>query len=1000
MLRLVPRLKTNCIIWLFLSFLSYGQNLRFTLSYTTSKLAIYVPGTHQELAKKTYPLVKKKIDYYSSFFDLDLNTPIRVFLFPSPSHFFSQPLDRQRLFSVNDPYSVSIFFPGSWEAYEKLIGTALAYLYIYHAYREVEFLQRTSYEDVPFWFKEGLALYLGEGWTIQDELLLLRYSSDVKIKKLKDITPFTEENYLLAKSVWHYIVTQYRWHKAKEIFVLGKLSGSAATGLYSSLGISISEFTQQWVNFLNNEYQKKKSFQNLPSYKSYLIPFPNVLGFSVNPDQKTTAILTFQRQRFELYLISFPFRKQEKIKPSFAYRFPIHSYFQRYLVVNLLWKDENHLLVTLPTRDAYSTIVFDVDNGKIVSSREIQWRRFDLIQDLFYSSQLKAYLFCGVDNGSMNLYSLDDQFRKLQPFWKQSKFEEIRFPVYANAYFWSETDIDSLTQLRYKTLFRTFSLHDTITQFSHLSPTEDLLGIYPLDPYRLILFQNITGRPNLFLQDTHSIKQITRFDLPLFQAQFYSLKAYVLTYFGHHYYLITFQLDTTVSYFQEHTPFQERILRTYLTLKSKKLREKELLQTERQQGKKQERRRFFFFDDTPPGKIQENNSTEVLKTSTEDKPRWERTINGLEKRSTRDLLFIDPLYRIGIGMEWQFQTPSQRTTLLLSYSTFLDLRSNSFALDIKHRLNNKIHVGTTLERHVRLWRAPDYLQFNWYGIHLYSRYLLSSHQALAFEFLPSYFSRKDLKIYDGHRYDSTQLGYLARLQWHWDKVRYHFQAPYQGFAITFQCERYQGLTVARSFWRLQLHARWYLSPFQGITWATQFQGGAIFGNYTPLYRLGGVNQWFNYQVAERSSLPLYDAPESIYLFQLTMPVRGYPYNYRRGTKYAILNTEIRFAFGEMFLGGLPYRNHMKLHWLLFGDIGTAWTTGNPFSQRNPIHIQTFESYPVTVTIRSLRYPFLISAGTGLSFNLAGVTMVPTLAFLFEDATFTTMNFLLHFEKPF
>jgi hypothetical protein len=931
---------------------------------------------------------------------MELDGPVRVFLYPTPSSYFDQPLSQQSLFSPQDPYSISVFFPGNWEDYEKLLGTGLAALYIYHTYRELDVLQRVPITDVPFWFKTGLALYLGEGWSIHDEMLLSRYAPFANVKKLKDITPFTKESYLLAKSVWHYIVTKYRWQKAKEIFVLGKLSGSAATGLYSSIGISIAEFTRQWLDFLQTEYGDQ-SKQNLPAFKSYGLPFSEILSFAMSPNRKRVAFLTYENQHFNLYILPFPPpKKGEKRKAIFSYPLHIHPYFLRYLVTNTIWKDDKRLLVTFPEKKDYVTLVLDLEDDQIVQSQQIRWGQFDLIQDMTYSPQLKSFLFCGVSDGTMNLFSLDEQFRKLQPLWKKKETKEIRYPIYAGAYFWAEPDTDTLTQRRFWVIRRSFFLSDSATVFAQLAPTSTLFSLHGLDPYHLLLFQNVTGRPNLFLQDTQTIAQISRFDHFLFQVQLNQQNVYALSFFNKQYHLLDFPLDTTRSYFQPYSTFQEQVLRNYLALRSKMLRENEQIQAQKQEEKRRKKQPFFFFDDTPSPPEEKEKTAESVPSVSTSVARWKRVSNGLEKGSAQDLFVIDPLYRLGIGMEWQFHTPRNRSDLRLSYLTFQDLRSNSFQLDFDHRLNRFITAGLNLERHVRLWRAPDYLRFSWYAGNLHCNFYPSLNHRIGVEFLPSYFGRRDLKTYDNVRYDSAQVGFLARFHWQWDRVRYHFHSPYHGFWIRIQGERYQGIRYPRSFWRVQVQSKWYVPLLPGITWASQFQGGVIFGNYTPLFRLGGINQWMNYQLAGRNTLPLYEAPESMYLFSLAMPVRGFPYNSRYGTKYAILNTELRLAFGELFLGGLPYKNHQKFHWLLFSDIGTAWTTGNPFSQRNPIQVETIESYPITVTIRSVRYPFLISAGTGVCFDLAGVTMVPTLSLLFENAAFSSLNFLLHFEKPF
>jgi hypothetical protein len=55
----------------------------------------------------------------------------------------------------------------------------------------------------------------------------------------------------------------------------------------------------------------------------------------------------------------------------------------------------------------------------------------------------------------------------------------------------------------------------------------------------------------------------------------------------------------------------------------------------------------------------------------------------------------------------------------------------------------------------------------------------------------------------------------------------------------------------------------------------------------------------------------------------------------------------------------------------FFDIGTTWTQGNPLSQKNPIDTEVINSYPLTITVQTLKSPFLMGFGAGTRLQMFG-----------------------------
>ncbi|MFA5780666.1 MAG: hypothetical protein WC868_00145, partial [Bacteroidales bacterium] len=68
----------------------------------------------------------------------------------------------------------------------------------------------------------------------------------------------------------------------------------------------------------------------------------------------------------------------------------------------------------------------------------------------------------------------------------------------------------------------------------------------------------------------------------------------------------------------------------------------------------------------------------------------------------------------------------------------------------------------------------------------------------------------------------------------------------------------------------------------------------------------------------------------------------------------------------------------------FGDIGTAWTGSNPYSDKNALFTQIIHQGPITVTINTQREPIVEGYGVGLRTKLLGYFIRADWAWGVED----------------
>jgi len=125
-----------------------------------------------------------------------------------------------------------------------------------------------------------------------------------------------------------------------------------------------------------------------------------------------------------------------------------------------------------------------------------------------------------------------------------------------------------------------------------------------------------------------------------------------------------------------------------------------------------------------------------------------------------------------------------------------------------------------------------------------------------------------------------------------------------------------------SFMSATFDYRTYWRFWSDFSFVLRGSGGGSFGANPQRFFIGGTENWIN-RTFEQGRIPI-DNEEDFVFLQAALPLRGYNYNARIATKYALGNAEIRFPIVKYFLGGvLPYILQ-TVNGAIFLDVGTAF----------------------------------------------------------------------------
>lgn len=212
----------------------------------------------------------------------------------------------------------------------------------------------------------------------------------------------------------------------------------------------------------------------------------------------------------------------------------------------------------------------------------------------------------------------------------------------------------------------------------------------------------------------------------------------------------------------------------------------------------------------------------------------------------------------------------------------------------------------------------------------------------------------------------------ARLEYVFDNTIKKGLNLYNGVRGKFFGEYYRQIDKKNTdFFVIGTDWRWYKKIHRDLIWANRIAASTSFGKQKLIYYMGGVDNWF---------LPRFDnstniATDQNYAYQtLATNMRGFYQNARNGNSFAVINSEIRFPIFK-YLYKRPIRSDFVNNFqiIAFGDIGTAWTGPDPYSDKNSLNTQIIapQGSPLVITLNTQHDPIVGGYGIGLRSRIFG-----------------------------
>jgi len=181
--------------------------------------------------------------------------------------------------------------------------------------------------------------------------------------------------------------------------------------------------------------------------------------------------------------------------------------------------------------------------------------------------------------------------------------------------------------------------------------------------------------------------------------------------------------------------------------------------------------------------------------------------------------------------------------------------------------------------------------------------------------------------------------------------------------------------------------RTYFRLMRGYSFAFRLAGGGSFGHDPQRFIVGGTENWINRKF-ENNALPI-SSPEDFLFLTSGVPLRGFNYNAQIGTRYGLMNAEIRFPFLGYFIAGPLPILFQSLTGVAFLDVGSAWNKEKDYRAT----VRNASGNTVTQDL-------LVGTGTGMRVYLLGMLLKIDVAWKFNYQSFSEPRYYFSLGADF
>lgn len=833
--------------------------------------------------------------------------------------------------------------------------------------------------QLPLWFNEGLAEYEALKWDSNSDMFLRDATIHNYLPPIQQLNGYFA--YRGGQSLWNYISFKYGEQKIGEILTRIKGTRSVEQGFKSAIGLTLEELSERWQKEQKVLYWPDIAKREDPEdYSRRLTDHTKDGAFyntspSISPQGDRIAFISNRDDYFDVYLMNaIDGKVVEKIvdgqrTPDFE---ELHL-----LTPGMTWSPTgDRLALAAKSGDQDAIIIIDAVSGNeeklefgLDGIFSVDWSPVDPNR----TGDAGRLAFVGLLNGRSDIYTYDlttkslinltqDIFSDADPAWSRDG-SSIFFSSDRRGYLHADQlplgfRIEDFDYSQFD-LYSIDATSRIITRITNLPESDETSPVATSDGKHLLFISDLNGINNIYVNTlgSDSIRPITN-----------SLSGVYQLSLSHDDSKLAFSslIDAGFDIFLMRTPLERELPLDRLELTELFRRQRDekarlaeplrrpdtsrvagsddvLIRMERQDStinfgdEVQIDLHNYVFKNEFDSPLRGSDSAKLPIIANNINADGRYRINKYKLNFSPDIIYGNAGYNTFYGV--QGSTIMAFSDMLGDHQIFIltnllfDLKNSDYALAYLY-LPKRIDYGVQGFHSARFLFLEDsttagesVYRFRNYGITGLSSYPINKFERLEFNLSWFNITRDNLdNVSEPPQRRSLVLPSLSYIH---DNSLWGLIAPSNGqrFNLSLMASPRLG-DQSLGFYTLTGDYRTYYKLWKNYTLAVRFAGGGSFGEDPQRFIIGGVDNWINRQF-ENNRVPIEQAEDFVFLTS-GIPLRGYNYNAKLGTKYAMMNLEFRFPlFGYFAAGPLPVL-FQSFNGVLFFDMGTAWTHRRDF----------------------------------------------------------------------
>ncbi len=887
---------------------------------------------------------------------------------------------------------VVVQFTGSYKALRHLIHHELSHAVIndmYYGGSLQNVISNNITLQVPLWFNEGLAEYQALGWNIEEDMFIRDAAIGEYLPDVQQLSGFFA--YRGGQAVFFYIAKKYGKEKIGELIHKLKGVGNINEAFKQTLGLSIKDFNERWKKDIKRTYWPDIEVMFDPDEYAKRLTDPEEddgfynTGPALSPKGDKVAFITNRDFFFSLYLMDA--HTGEIIKELAEGN--IAPDFEELNIISpgLTWSPDGKTLAISALSHGYDVIyLLDVESEEFSTIS----LKLDAINGLSWSWDGKHLAFVGQTARQSDIYVYNMETKKLEnltddifsdgdPEWNH-KGDEIFFISDRNNYLTKDSVPEGfkINKHNYKqTDIYVVNVNTLkVRRVTNLPNSDESYPVVSEDDSEILFISDMSGIKNIYKkrvvfagsdENISSITEIKSVPVTNSQSGLYHLSAsqdgkkIVFTSLYNRSYNV-FLMNNPFEYDLELdslplTKFRQGFFdlsRSTEVASQNKVDE----QTEESESDVNNDSPFFtgnVIDTTSVygDSIQVNYGNYVFGGDNNNKPVSDSANVAFNPTDNLDENgnFLVNKYKVTFGPDLVYANAGYNTlygfvgTTVISFSDVLgnhrligitglqiDLKNSDYGLAyyyLAKRINWGIQ-GFHTARFIRLLRGRFVNLFRYRNFGLVGTASYPLNRFYRFDLGVSYLNIKSENL-DNIAEDPESVSFvIPSVSFIHDNILWGYTAPIEGTRYRFDVLGNLGFDdPQKSFVSFLGDYRTYFRFFYDHSLAIRFSGGFSEGHNPQRFFIGGIDNWINRTYAT-TEVPIESASDFAFL-TAALPLRGYNYAEQIGTKYALMNIELRFPLIRYLVtGGLPILLSNVIG-VAFVDVGAAWNKNKELS---------------------------------------------------------------------